>query len=288
MGQVFDAAVEQARPLMEARGHRLDVDLPAAPSFVLGDRSRLVQLVVNLLGNAARYTPPGGHVRLRLRQDGAWAELAVEDDGIGMSADDIAQVFELFVQAERSPDRSEGGLGIGLALVRTVADLHGGSVQAHSGGPGKGSRFTVRLPVTDAPPRAEPADRAPRGHTASREPRKVLVVDDNQDAADSLAMVLQSMGFEALAEYGAHAALTRSGAERFDAFLLDIGLPGMTGHELAQRLRQQAATASALLVAVTGYGGEQDRLQTRSAGFDHHLVKPIDAEEVARLLVQPR
>jgi PAS domain S-box-containing protein len=286
--QVLDAAVEQARPLMDARDHRLAVALPPRPAFVLGDGSRLVQLVANLLGNAARYTQPGGHVSLRLQITDGWAVISVKDNGIGMSAENVSQVFELFVQAERSPDRSEGGLGIGLALVRSVANLHGGSVQAHSDGLGRGSCFTVKLPASVEPPDEQSAEALAQPDPACNARRRVLIVDDNRDAADSLTMVLHSMGFDVVAEYDPAAALERSCTEGFDAFLLDIGLPGMTGHELARRLRQQPETASALMVAVTGYGGEQDRRLSRSAGFDHHLVKPIDADEVAKLLVHPQ
>jgi CheY-like chemotaxis protein len=175
-----------------------------------------------------------------------------------------------------------------LALVRTVTNLHGGSVEAHSNGLGKGSCFTVRLPLAVAPANADSADPLAPADGASSPGMRVLIVDDNRDAADSLTMVLDSLGFEAVAEYDPASALNRSCTEGFDAFLLDIGLPGMTGHELARRLRQQRETALALMVAVTGYGGDEDRRLSRSAGFDHHLVKPVDADEVAKLLVDHR
>ncbi len=285
---VVAEAVEQVTPLMQARRHQLALHLPPETTMVDGDRKRLVQVIANILNNAAKYTNEGGHVVLRTDVRGADVQVEVTDDGVGMSPDLVGHAFELFAQAERTPDRSAGGLGLGLALVKSLVELHGGTVTCRSEGAGCGSTFTVRLPrlrMPDGPgdlPCGEPA-----GGPAAR-PLRILVVDDNADAAMMLAMVLETSGHRVAVEHSAPQALVRARTERPEVCLLDIGLPGMDGTELARALRAMPETAGALLVAVTGYGQESDRRRTLAAGFDRHFVKPLDVKALLSLLAQPR
>ena len=276
-------AVEQVRPLIRTRRHRLTVDTGAQNAFVLGDHKRLVQIIANVLHNAAKYTPEGGNIVLRLENEGDTAVIGISDDGVGISADLLPYVFDLFTQAERTADRSQGGLGIGLALVRSIVDLHGGSVTASSDGPGTGSRFVIRLPTIahDKPAAASlpEAQRQPRAMRALR----VLVVDDNVDAAKILAMFLEAEGHQTTIEHTSRRALERARIERPDVCLLDIGLPDFDGYELARLLRARQETAHALLIAISGYDRKQD-LGTRAAVFDHYFVKPIDTGRLLELL----
>jgi PAS domain S-box-containing protein len=276
-------AIEQARPLLEARGHVLASEHAPRPLHVVGDRTRLTQVLANLLNNAAKYTPPGGRVTLRVKADGTDLVLSVRDNGIGIDADLLPRLFTLFAQAERAPDRSQGGLGIGLALAHSLVELHGGTLHAESDGPGTGACFVVRLPLAREPaPEAEkPAVVvAPARGTGCR----VLLVDDNVDAATMLAELLTAMGYTVSSHENAEAALQDAQARRFDALVLDIGMPGLDGYELARRIRAGGASADALLVALTGYGQPQDRERSKAAGFDAHLVKPADAEQLLDLL----
>ncbi|WP_136222870.1 ATP-binding protein [Massilia sp. Mn16-1_5] len=278
-------AVEQAMPPIQARRHALKLRLPPGTVMVMGDEKRLVQVIVNILNNAAKYTPEGGHIDLDVAVDGQDVVIAVEDDGIGMEPDLAARAFDLFTQARRSSDRASGGLGLGLALVRSLVELHHGSVTCGSAGIGKGSRFTVRLPRLAMEEGADTRDAGqPGAPPAPVEPLRVMVVDDNVDAAAMLAMLLEASGHRVAVEHDPLRALARSREEAADVFLLDIGLPGIDGNELARRLRAQPETADALLVAVTGYGQENDRKATLAAGFDHHLVKPVDLEALAAIL----
>lgn len=282
-------AVEQVRPLIEARAHRLTVHTPPQPAFVLGDQKRLVQVLANLLTNAAKYTPSGGDIILGMDVDGSHVRITVSDNGIGMAPELLKRAFELFAQAQRSADRSQGGLGIGLALVRSLVELHGGRVTAHSDGIGKGSRFTVCLPHVaeqDEPAADEPAD----AHAQSASRLKVMVVDDNVDAAQMISMLLEVMGHSVIVEHSARKALKRGGMEMLQVFFLDIGLPDMDGYELARQLRSQPENAGAILVAVTGYGQERDRSNALDSGFNYHFVKPISTSQITALLseIQPR
>ena len=277
-------AVEQVRPLIESRGHRLELHLPPEPAHAWADRKRVVQILVNLLNNAAKYTPEGGHIVLAMDVQAEQVALSVTDNGIGMTPELVERAFELFAQAERSADRSQGGLGIGLALVKSLVELHGGSVRAESAGLGKGSRFTVWLPRLEVPV-TEAA--SPQGRGANEQPLrplKVMVVDDNTDAATMLAMFLHSAGHQVVVEHSPVRALLRAQQEPPDVCVLDIGLPDMDGNELVRRLRAQPETAHALMIAVTGYGQEQDRESAAAAGFDYHFVKPADSDKLARLL----
>ncbi|QOY93042.1 PAS domain S-box protein [Massilia sp. UMI-21] len=277
---VVASAVEQARPLIEARGHALDQHMVSRRCWVRGDRIRLVQVVVNLLNNAAKYTGQGGTIALSVDADAGNVTIAVRDNGIGIDRAMLPHVFGLFTQAERTPDRSQGGLGLGLALVHSLVQLHGGRVVAHSQGLGMGSTFTVTLPVVDGAagtaaggpgPAASPAAAAGPGAG-----RRILVVDDNIDAALSLAEVLRSLGHTVASAHDSHAALAQARAARPDIYILDIGLPDIDGYALARRLREDADTGRATLIALTGYGQSHDRVLARSAGFDHHFVKPVD------------
>jgi PAS domain S-box-containing protein len=277
-------AIEQVRPLIEARGHRVAVHTPPESAFVLGDQKRLVQVMTNLLNNAAKYTPEGGDIVLGMEVDGEHVRMTVTDDGIGMAPELMERAFELFAQAERTPDRAQGGLGIGLALVKSLVGLHGGTIAVHSAGIGKGSRFTVCLPHLKE--HDDPAGNAldATKDAASMHALKVMVVDDNVDAAQMLAMFVEALGHRVFIEHGSLKALERAKAEVPDVCLLDIGLPDMDGNELARCLRDQPETAGAVLVAVTGYGQEQDRSNAFDAGFDHHFIKPIDSKKLAKLL----
>jgi PAS domain S-box-containing protein len=279
-------AVEQVRGLMESRRHRLMVQTSGQPASVLGDRTRLVQVIVNVLNNAARYTPTGGDIALRVNVAENQVEINVRDNGIGISPEVVPYIFELFTQAERSPDRSQGGLGLGLALVRNLARLHDGSVEAQSEGVGKGSQFVIRLPRLSEPAyksKREEHSSVPKGRSKAL---RVMVVDDNADAAETLAMLLEADGHEASVEYDARSALERARLEAPHALLLDIGLPDMDGYELARRLRSMPETGKAVLIALTGYGQSQDHDRSKSAGFDHHLVKPADTGKILALLAE--
>jgi PAS domain S-box-containing protein len=286
MSRVVADAVEQANPLLHSKRHHLALHMPPDTAMVKGDDKRLVQVLANLLNNAAKYTPEGGNIALRIEVQAAQVILEVADNGIGMAPELVNRVFDLFTQAERSADRSSGGLGLGLALVKNLVELHGGSVAAASEGLGKGSRFTVVLPRVHG--QLNDPGQAEGGHslqTASR-PLKILVVDDNVDAAAMLCMLLEAAGHEVFVEHGAIGALERAGRELPDVCLLDIGLPEMDGHELARRLRAQPANAEAVLIAITGYGQENDRRKALAAGFDLHLTKPVDLKKLTALLAR--
>jgi PAS domain S-box-containing protein len=277
-------AVEQVAPQIQSHGHHLDLHTYPQDVFVNGDKKRLVQTIANLLSNAAKFTPDGGHIALRVDVAGEQVRIDVIDNGIGMTADTRAHAFDLFSQAERSADRSLGGLGLGLSLVKSLVELHGGTVACHSEGLGRGSRFTIRLARLGA---AAPAEERPASISPAHSPGlRIMVVDDNQDAAETLAMVLEAMGHDAMVEYGARQALERATEKPPEVCILDIGLPDMDGNQLARHLRARPGTASAVLIAVTGYGQETDRARSMEAGFDHHLVKPVDIEKLSLILSQ--
>lgn len=284
--RIVSDAIEQVRPLIEARGHRLAVHTPPEPAFILGDQKRLVQVITNLLNNAAKYTPEGGDIVLSMEVDGDFVRMVVADSGIGMAPELVDRAFEMFAQAKRTSDRSEGGLGIGLALVKSLMELHGGSVSAYSAGAGKGSRFTICLPHLKENSGLPESEQGATMDIAAADALKVMVVDDNADAAQMLAMFVGAMGHQVIVEHSSKKALERAKAELPAVCLLDIGLPDMDGNELARRLRAQQETAKAVLVAVSGYGQEQDRNNAISAGFDYHFVKPVDSAKLASLLEQ--
>jgi signal transduction histidine kinase len=284
--KVVEDAAEQIRPLINARRHRVVLDLPQEAAMVKGDHKRLVQVVANLLGNATKYTPEGGHIQLRLAREYDQYVLTVTDDGIGMEPGLVERVFDLFTQAERTPDRSQGGLGLGLALAKSLVELHGGQVAAYSEGPGKGSTFTVRLPrladeVPFVPRPAMPSIERRGGPSA---PLRILLVDDNKDAVQTLQLFLLAAGHSVQVAYRATEAVEVARVFRPQVCLLDIGLPDFDGNELARRLRAMPETGGATLVALTGYGRQQDRATASSAGFDHYLVKPVNTVQLTQML----
>jgi signal transduction histidine kinase/DNA-binding response OmpR family regulator len=280
---VVARAVETSRPLIDARKHELNVVLPREPVRVQGDPVRLAQVLGNLLNNAAKYTEEGGRIWLSAeRQDGD-VVLRVRDTGLGIPPEMLSSIFDLFTQAERSLDRSQGGLGIGLTLVRRLVEMHAGRVEAFSAGANQGSEFVVRLPALDeAAPSARPTNGATKGLVQGPSCR-VLVVDDNTDAADSLAMLLRLAGHEVEVAHDGPTALAVAEEQKPDMLLLDIGLPGMDGYEVARRLRARVDLKPALLVALTGYGQEEDLRRSREAGFDRHLIKPADLPALTEL-----
>lgn len=284
INHVLTDAVEQVSPLVGARKHRLMIDHSPNVAQVAGDKKRLVQVVANLLTNAAKYTPEGGNILLRTTVHDDHVHIEVTDNGIGMNAELVQHAFELFAQAERSSDRSCGGLGLGLGLVKSLVELHGGTVSCASQGLGKGSTFTVLLPRL-----LEQQDHVDGLHggasvEAAGQRLRVMVVDDNVDAAVMLTMLLEAAGHEVLVEHGAYRALERAKTDKPDVYLIDIGLPELDGNQLAQRLRSSPETRKAVLIAVTGYGQESDRKNALAAGFDHHLVKPVDIRRLAAIL----
>jgi signal transduction histidine kinase/DNA-binding response OmpR family regulator len=281
MAAVAARAVETSRPLIDERRHALTVSVPDEPLWVAGDAARLAQVIANLLNNAAKYTEPGGRIELAVGRDGDCAVVRVRDTGVGLPPETLSSVFDLFTQVDRSLDRAQGGLGIGLTLVRRLVELHGGRVEAHSAGAGQGSEFIVTLPcLTDAP---QPAAEPPPARVEAGGPRRVLVVDDNVDGAESLATLLKLLGHEVHVAHDGPAALRATADVRPEVVFLDIGLPGMDGYEVARRLRRPGRN-EALLVALTGYGQDEDRRRSREAGFDHHLVKPVDPAVLEELL----
>jgi PAS domain S-box-containing protein len=279
---VVGRAVETVRPLIAQRRHALTVSLPDAPIWLLGDAGRLEQVMVNLLSNAAKYTDEAGHIWMGLEQVGDEAVLRVRDTGVGIAAELLPRVFELFTQGERSLDRSKGGLGVGLALVRQIVQLHHGRVEANSVA-GQGSEFIVRLPVVGAPPSA--AREISAAHTEPAHGRcKVLVVDDNVDCLYSMQTLLARVGHEVATALDGPSALEVARTFAPQAVLLDIGIPQLDGYEVARRMRAEESLCGVLLIATTGYGQEVDRQRSYEAGFDHHLVKPLDFKKVRELL----
>ncbi len=266
-------ALEASRPLIESRRHRLAVEAEA-PLPVHGDLTRLAQALLNLLNNAAKYTPEGGRIVVLGRQEDDECVVRVRDTGVGIPRPVLEQVFDLFAQGERTLDRSEGGLGIGLTLARRIVLLHGGAIEAHSEGTGRGAEFVMRLPrLHEEIAEARPVPRLEPGHTGHK--RDVLVVDDNADAADSMAMLLRMAGHEVRVEHDGEGALAQAASRAPDVVLLDIGLPGIDGYEVARRLRASAGGRKARIYALTGYGQDEDRRRSLASGFDGHLVKPV-------------
>jgi PAS domain S-box-containing protein len=280
---VVGSAIETARPILDTKHHSLSVELPKQAVRLEADAVRLAQVFSNLLINAAKYTDPGGHIQLRAAREGDEIVVAVRDDGIGISADMMPRLFEMFSQAQAALGRAEGGLGIGLSLVRGLVTLHGGSVEAHSDGPGCGSEFIVRLPARTPP--EEPADiEVEADAPVAGAGMKILVVDDNRDAADACAALLELSGHHVQTAYTGRRALELAEAFRPHVLLLDIGLPDLDGYQLAAKVRATPWGRGIILIAATGWGQEEDRRRAFDAGFDHHLTKPIAAETVESLL----
>jgi PAS domain S-box-containing protein len=282
LAEVARRAAEAAAPLIDAAGHKLDLELPAQPVWVEGDLHRLTQLATNLLNNAARYTPKGGAISLSVGAEGSHVHLRVRDNGRGIEPELLERIFDMFVQGRPPLKRVAGGLGIGLALSRKLAELHGGSLDARSDGPGKGSEFTLRLPLAQAGRRAARQEAAPGAQSSA--PQRILVVDDNVDAACSLEMLLKSLGHETRVVNDGAEALRVAPEYRPSIVLLDIGMPGLDGYEVARRLRAMDGGEALRIVAVTGWGQDTDREKSREAGFDVHLVKPVEPRELVRVL----
>jgi two-component system CheB/CheR fusion protein len=288
IASVVGRAVETAQPVIDARRHRLSVSLPAEPVFVDGDPLRLAQVIANLLTNAAKYSPPESPIDLTVREEGGQTVIRVRDRGIGIAPELLPEVFDLFVQADASLARSEGGLGVGLTLVKRLAEMHGGSVSAASAGLGHGSEFTIRLPRVshdEVCAGGTAGEASPRVTDALR--KRVLVVDDNVDAAESVAMILRLTGYDVRCTYDGVSALDAAKAYHPDVVVLDIGLPGISGYEVARRLRLDPEFEETPLVAVTGYGQDVDRRRSQSAGIDYHLTKPVDPATLQQLLAKP-
>jgi signal transduction histidine kinase/GAF domain-containing protein len=283
LADIVETAVETVRPLVQKCGHSLSVSLPPEPVWLHADAARLEQVVVNLLTNAAKFTDNGGRIGLTVELEGDTAVLRVRDSGIGIAPELLAHIFEPFIQAQHSLDRSQAGLGIGLSLVQRLVELHGGTVEAVSI-VGQGSDFVVRLPMTSGCSPAELSLETARSTGPTCPSRRILVVDDNVDSAESLAMLLQAWRHEVRTAHDSPTALGTVLEYRPDVVLLDIGMPGLNGYEIAARIRQERTLADIVLVAVTGYGQDKDRQRSRDAGFDHHLVKPVDFDTVQRIL----
>jgi signal transduction histidine kinase len=283
VASLVHSAVESSRPLLDERKHELTVSLPAQPVFVEADPARLAQVLANLLNNAAKYTEEGGQVWLTVEQDEGEVVFRVRDTGMGIPASMLSSVFDLFTQADRSLDRSQGGLGIGLTLVRQLVELHGGSVQAHSAGPGQGSEFVVRLPTVTAGPARPPSGNGVHEPGNPGRCCRILIVDDNVDSAESLGLLLSVKGHDVRTVHDGATALTAARTFLPEVILLDIGLPRMDGYEVARRLRQEPGLEGVLLVALTGYGQEEDRRRSLEAGFNHHFVKPVDTQALEEL-----
>ena len=277
---IVTAAIETSRPVLDNLRHELSVDLEDEPMCVGGDPVRLTQVFANLLNNAAKYTNHGGRISISTRREDGEAVISVKDNGIGIAPNALSQVFDMFMQVDRSTRRSQGGLGIGLTLVKSLVTMHGGTVEARSEGPGLGSEFIVRLPVLVAASAAHEQSRRVKPLPS----RRILIVDDSRDGGESMAMLLRVLGAEvALAHSGRH-ALECVESFKPDVVLLDIGMPGMDGYEVARRIRANPANRDLSLIALTGWGQDEDRRRSVAAGFNHHLVKPADIEQLRQLL----
>ncbi|HLJ95599.1 MAG TPA: response regulator [Gemmataceae bacterium] len=283
LATVLCHAVETVRPLVDAHRHRLTISLPEEPVHLEADPTRLEQVFSNLLTNAVKYTEQGGHIELSCQREGHVVTVRVRDNGMGIAPDLLPRVFDMFTQSERGLARSQGGLGIGLTLVRSLVQMQGGSVTAHSDGPGQGSEFVVRLPVVDQAP-DQPLDDAAKQAQASPRQLRVLVVEDTEAAAEMLVTLLKIWGHDVRFVYDGPAALVAARTFQPDVVLLDIGLPGMNGYDVARQLRHQAGHSRLMIAAVTGYGQEEDRRRSREAGFDEHMVKPINPAALEQLL----
>jgi signal transduction histidine kinase len=281
MASAVKNAVEAVRPLCDARGHELVVTLPAQPMHLHADPTRLTQVVTNLLTNACKFTGQGGRITVSVEQEGLQGVIRVSDNGIGMAPSELTRIFEIFAQVDRSRDSTSEGLGLGLALVKTLVEMHDGTVEARSEGLGQGSEFVVRLPLvhSSAPESRTSADEGSKKQAASS---RVLVVDDNRDVAGSLAMVLELAGHHVEMVHDGPSAIKKAASYQADVILLDIGMPGMNGYEVARQIRAQGQKGLTL-VAITGWGQDEDRQLSKEAGFDAHLVKPVDFQVLMKL-----
>ncbi|MGZ8274578.1 MAG: PAS domain-containing protein [Burkholderiaceae bacterium] len=284
LNSIIDAAVETARPMLDAKRHALSVALPDSPVQLFADPLRLSQVVANLLNNASRYTEAGGQIAVQASASGDEVRIAVRDNGSGLASDELSRIFEMFAQG-KAARKADGGLGIGLALARGILEMHEGRLEAFSEGPGKGSTFVVTIPLLKPEPAA---DTSPMMKQGTSPLRRVLVADDNKDGAESMAMLVQMEGHEVRVAYDGASALAIANAFKPEVALLDIGMPELSGDQVAARIREQAWSANTVIVAITGWGQEEDRVKTLAAGFDRHLTKPVDFEQLRRILAEPR
>jgi len=282
LSTVLESALESSRPLIEKSGHELTVSLPTEPVLLDADPIRLAQVFLNLLNNSAKYTNRGGHIWLTAERQGSDAVVSVRDNGVGIAADMLARVFDLFTQVGGSLEMSQGGLGIGLTLVRRLVEMHDGNIEASSNGPDQGSEFVVRLPVFVPPQEPSPKSDGPRATALSG--CRILVVDDNRDSADSLSLLLQLKGNDIQTAYDGQQAVDEASMFRPELILLDIGLPKLNGYEVARRVRQEPWGRDIIIVALTGRGQDEDRFRSREAGFDFHIVKPVELAALEKLL----
>jgi CheY-like chemotaxis protein len=281
LGEIVTRSVETARPVIEARRHSLKVELAGPPIYVNGDSTRMSQILQNLLVNAAKYTPDGGQISVKAETHDGFALVSVSDSGRGIATEDLENIFNLFVQGDNGrPD--ESGLGIGLTVARSLAELHGGTLDAHSGGPGQGSTFVFRLPAV----KAAPAEAAAYSQPGSTDGRRVMVVDDNRDAADSATTILRLLGHQVECAYTGPAALELARHFMPAVVLLDLAMPDMNGFETLQQMRSQPGTEHVFAIAMTGFGSGDDQRRTQAAGFNAHLTKPADLNALVALLNQ--
>jgi PAS domain S-box-containing protein len=287
LASILHHAIEACQPLIEAARHNLSIALPSDPIYLNADPVRLAQIFGNLLTNSCKYTELGGRIWLTADRQGSDVIVTVKDTGVGIPSDMLPHIFDMFTQVDRSLERSQGGLGIGLTLVQRLVEMHDGSVTASSAGRGRGSEFSVRLPMLSEPPPVSRSARAP-DETLPTAGRRILIVDDNRDSATTLAMLLRLSGHEIRTAYDGDDAVEQAAAYQPDVILLDIGLPGMNGYDACRAIRKLPAGKSIVLVALTGWGQEEDRRKSREAGFDDHLVKPVDHDALSRLLAPRR
>ncbi len=285
LAAVVDSAVETSRPVIEEMGHQINVTLPKTPVIVDADLTRLAQVFLNLLNNAAKYTERGGQIWLTAERQGSDVVVSVKDTGIGIAADQLPRIFEMFSQVHHSVEKAQGGLGIGLTLVKRLVEMHGGRIEVRSEGLGKGSEFIVRLPVVVEASKPKPPDNEEEP-AALKFSLRILIVDDNRDSADSLSIMLRIMGNETRTAYDGHEAVAAAAEFRPEVVLLDIGLPKMTGYEACRHIREQPDGKNVVIIAQTGWGQEEDRQRTHEAGFDHHMVKPVDPSALMKLLAE--
>lgn len=283
---VLSDAVEQVRPLIESRHHLLNIRMDSGHAVVVGDRTRLIQVVVNLLNNAAKYTPQSGEILLAIDVMPEWVRISVKDNGMGIEPSLLPHVFELFRQGKRTPDRSQGGLGLGLALVKSIMSLHGGKVEAHSDGLGKGSTFALVLPLYSSGDADHDELSDPDAKAQPVKAVQLMIVDDNVDAAQALASLLETKGHHVIVEANAEDALAAAASTPVPLYILDIGLPDLNGYELARRLRARPENEAAVLVALTGYGQAHDKVLSKAASFNYHFVKPLDLTEFDAILAK--
>jgi CheY-like chemotaxis protein len=278
--------LEGCRPLIEKTGHHLNVSVPREPVWVKADRVRLQQIFENILVNAIKYTDSGGRIDISLRVENDEAIVVIRDNGVGIAVGLIPRVWEMFVQVDASPDRTRNGLGIGLSLARNLVHLHGGTIDCASEGLGKGSEFTVRLPIMVPAPANDPAGDLSGTQKADRSPRvgRIMVVDDNQDSAQSLGVLLGKWGHKVALAYDGPTALELARTFRPDLVFLDIGMPKMNGYEVARRLREGAELAKTRFIVLSGYGAAIDHIRSKEAGIDHHLVKPFDPKQLPGII----